>query len=433
MRLERGSCAYWPYPRNLMNQISFEDLAGRLTPEALNLFREMAAAHLESEGDRMFIFSRTFGGARLHFMGLGSNREFAGVDEGVLADLVAWGLLHVDYGERGTPNYRVTGEAQHFYQWLMQNEGSVIEQVEETVQRVASGSEYAKAHPEGKDSNVFVVHGRNIGARDAMFSFLESIGLHPIEWDEAVADTGEGSPYIGSVLDAAFERARAVVVLMTPDEVTYLRPEYASGDDDPECKPEPQARPNVLFEAGMAMGRDSDRAVVVELGAVRQFSDIAGRHTVRLSNDVKQREALAKRLETAGCRVSMEGEGWKTAGDFSVPPPPASGLPIAKRVPPVDSNATQRIKLTYYGRAASGKLTIRNTSNQPIENLDIEVPDSVRNFAVGRDDLPIEELPPHENVTIDAFGTREGGKGHFFLRATYGDGIEERVFVSLDG
>jgi predicted nucleotide-binding protein len=94
---------------------------------------------------------------------------------------------------------------------------------------------------------VFVVHGRNTEARTAMFTFLRAIGLAPIEWSEAVRLTGEGSPYIGRVLDAAFEAAQAIVVLLTPDDVAYLRREYASSDDDPETTPLAQARPNVLF------------------------------------------------------------------------------------------------------------------------------------------------------------------------------------------
>ena len=48
--------------------------------------------------------------------------------------------------------------------------------------------------------------------------------------------------------------AQAVVVLLTPDDVAYLRHEYASGDGDPETSPTPQATPNVFFEAGMAVG-----------------------------------------------------------------------------------------------------------------------------------------------------------------------------------
>ena len=130
-----------------MSQIPFDDLADRLVPEALDLFREMAATHLESTGDRFFILTSTFGGTSLHFRGKGSARQFRDVDEGVLADLTDWGLLRVDYGARGSPNYRVTGEGQRFYQSLMQGKGSAIDQIEEETRRVLSGSEYVEAHP----------------------------------------------------------------------------------------------------------------------------------------------------------------------------------------------------------------------------------------------------------------------------------------------
>lgn len=166
-----------------------------------------------------------------------------------------------------------------------------------------------------------------------MFDFLRSINLAPMEWTHAVELTGEGSPYIGQVLDAAFSHAQAVVVLMTPDEVAYLQPRYGSGQDDPEIQPAAQARPNVLFEAGMALGRDPARTVMVEVGEVRPYSDVAGRHTVHLSNTAQSRQALAHRLKTAGCDVDLSGTDWHTTGDFTSPPPPGDGLPLARRVP----------------------------------------------------------------------------------------------------
>jgi hypothetical protein len=114
----------------------------------------------------------------------------------------------------------------------------------------------------------------------------------------------------------AFRDAQAIVVLMTPDEVVYLRSELASGDIDRQSQPMLQPRPNVLFEAGMAMGRQGARTVLAQVGDVRPFSDLSGRHTVRLDNSVARRKDLAQRLETAGCPVDLSGDDWLTSGDF---------------------------------------------------------------------------------------------------------------------
>lgn len=173
---------------------------------------------------------------------------------------------------------------------------------------------------------VFVVHGRNDAARKAMFDFLRALGLQPIEWLQAINWTGQATPYIGQVLDTAFDRAQAIVVLMTPDEVAYLRTEYSDGSSDTETQPSAQARPNVLFEAGMAMGRDAQRTLLVELVEVRPFSDVAGRHSVRISNDAAKRQDLAQRLSAAGCTIDLTGTDWLSAGDFTIPPPPGGGL-----------------------------------------------------------------------------------------------------------
>ena len=138
---------------------------------------------------------------------------------------------------------------------------------------------------------VFVIHGRNELARSALFSFLRALDLDPIEWSEAIRMTGKGTPYIGQVLDAAFAAAQAVVVLQTPDDVAHLH-ESLTYPGDPETEAQMQPRPNVLFEAGMALGRDEDRTIIVELGRVKSFSDIHGRHVVRLSNDIAPRQEL---------------------------------------------------------------------------------------------------------------------------------------------
>src|SRR5438309_2189843 len=101
--------------------------------------------------------------------------------------------------------------------------------------------------------NVFVVHGRNTAVRDAMYQFLRALNLHPMEWDEAVDLTGEGAPFVGRVLEVAFEHAQAVIVILTGDDEAHLREKFQKEDDeDYEKKLMPQARQNVIFEAGYA-------------------------------------------------------------------------------------------------------------------------------------------------------------------------------------
>jgi len=164
---------------------------------------------------------------------------------------------------------------------------------------------------------VFVVHGRNYAARDALFAFLRAVGLHPLEWTEVVKATGEASPYIGEVLQTGFSVVQAVVVLMTPDDEARLRAPYRGPQEPPdETELTPQPRPNVLLETGMALGLFPERTVIVELGRLRQVSDLLGRHTVRMDDSPEKRQELAQRLETAGCEVNRSGTDWYKAGQF---------------------------------------------------------------------------------------------------------------------
>lgn len=169
------------------------------------------------------------------------------------------------------------------------------------------------------NTRVFVVHGRNEELRKSMFDFLRSIGLKPIEWAQAVQMTGNASPFIGDILDVAFQQAQAVVVLLNGDDEAHLRPEYHT-DKMPEYEKDltPQARPNVLFEAGLALGRFPKRTVIIEVGYLRPFSDIAGRHTIRLDNSVKSRQEFAQRLSLAGCSIDITGTDWHQLGNFNI-------------------------------------------------------------------------------------------------------------------
>jgi predicted nucleotide-binding protein len=165
---------------------------------------------------------------------------------------------------------------------------------------------------------VWVVYGRDEKRRDAVFTFLRSIGLRPIEWTSALAATKKGSPHVSEVLDAGFSDAVATVVLLTPDDEARLKREFIKkGDPAHEKNLTGQPRQNVLFEAGMAFGRHPDKTILVEVGTLRPISDLVGRHTVRLSNAMTTRQQFVVKLRAVGCPVDDTGTDWHSAGDFS--------------------------------------------------------------------------------------------------------------------
>jgi predicted nucleotide-binding protein len=170
-----------------------------------------------------------------------------------------------------------------------------------------------------KLTKVFVVHGRNEKIRAAMFQFLRSIGLAPLEWNEIIKLTQNAAPFIGEMLDVGFKNAQAVVVLLTPDDEAKLRDEFIVPHDPPyERSSAPQARPNVLFEAGLAFGFHPTRTVLVQFGEIRPFSDLAGRHIIRMDGSAAKRHDLAHRLKNAGCLINIDRSDWLSAGDFSI-------------------------------------------------------------------------------------------------------------------
>jgi hypothetical protein len=165
---------------------------------------------------------------------------------------------------------------------------------------------------------VFVVYGRNSKARTAVFDFLRAIDLAPMEWEQVIAATGKPSPFIGEALEAGFSVAQAAIVVLTGEDMARAGKRYLKPNDTNDEKVlTPQPRPNVLFEAGMALGKYPERTVLISLGSYRKFSDIDGRHLVDLSNTVASRQAVIDRLKRAGCSVETENKSdWHHAGDF---------------------------------------------------------------------------------------------------------------------
>ena len=148
---------------------------------------------------------------------------------------------------------------------------------------------------------VFVIYGRNEIAYTELASFLLSLGLEVIEWEHAVRIADNPSPYIGDVIDSAFNCASAILVLLTPDEDVVLKQELRKDDDN--TMPLGQARANVIFEAGAAWAKHPSKTIIVQMGKQNIWSDIDGKHLVRISNALRDRKRLINRLQTVGCNL----------------------------------------------------------------------------------------------------------------------------------
>jgi predicted nucleotide-binding protein len=185
---------------------------------------------------------------------------------------------------------------------------------------VVSPQRIRKAKPKkAKGNAIFVVHGRDEDLRKSMFAFLRALGLNPMEWAHAVETAKGANPYIGQILESAMAKVNAVVVLFSPDELAHLKEQFCTREEKKtEGKPQGQPRPNVLFEAGLALGAHPEKTLIVQIGKVRPFSDIAGKHLVRLTNEWAKRNELANRLaKILGDVVDRKGSDWTTAGDFT--------------------------------------------------------------------------------------------------------------------
>lgn len=163
--------------------------------------------------------------------------------------------------------------------------------------------------------NVFIVHGRNLKLKQELFTFLRSIGLNPLEWEEIVSLTNETTPSIYKIIETGFNNSQAIIVLLTGDDLADLNPRYKSEED--AIKLEPQPRQNVIFEAGLAFGMKPKQTILLKSGFLREMSDVSGLHYLTLSDNTQDKLRLKNRLKMAGCKVSEYGEDWLNAGSFS--------------------------------------------------------------------------------------------------------------------
>jgi predicted nucleotide-binding protein len=221
-------------------------------------------------------------------------------------------------GEHRTTIGQINGERPNIATGAHSHAGDVIHQGVTDQPRSAERRERRDtAGDADKSRNVFVIHGRDEEAREAVFDFLRALGLRPLEWEHLVHAQGIGAPSLATVVTNASHHAQAVLALLTPDDIVALHPTlHGPHDAIDEVALGCQARPNVFLELGMALAILPERTIIVEAGAMRRPADLAGLNYIRVTRDAGWCNKVAERLRTAGCPVDRMGTDWQRAGQF---------------------------------------------------------------------------------------------------------------------
>jgi hypothetical protein len=164
---------------------------------------------------------------------------------------------------------------------------------------------------------VFIIHGRDLEARNRLAKCVRALGLDVLTFEE-VANALGPNPFIGDVVFEGIKQADLIIALFTPDEQTALyAPETGDYQGESQHESRWQARPNVIFEAGVALGIRAKDTILVSLGAdVSLFSDVAGRHILDLTKE-DAIEDLMRRIQRVLPNMPPPKGSWRRrAGDF---------------------------------------------------------------------------------------------------------------------
>ena len=136
---------------------------------------------------------------------------------------------------------------------------------------------------------LFIVHGRDAGAKDEVARFLERLELEPIVLAEMPS---EGKTIIEKF--EAYAEVGYAVVLLTADDSGALKGQV----------PQPRARQNVIFELGFFIGKlGRERVCALTRGEPEVPSDYAGVAYIPLDSSGAWQMSLIRELKAAGLEV----------------------------------------------------------------------------------------------------------------------------------
>ena len=147
--------------------------------------------------------------------------------------------------------------------------------------------------PQVSTRRVFIVHGHDVGAKEAVARFVSKLKLEPVVLHE--------QPNQGRTIIEKFEAHSGVdyaLVLLTPDDLGY------PANDPSQIRP--RARQNVVLELGFFLGAlGRKRVCVLYTGDIEVPSDYQGVLYVPLDERGAWRLSVAREMKVAGVEVDL--------------------------------------------------------------------------------------------------------------------------------
>ena len=197
--------------------------------------------------------------------------------------------------DNGPHNYAYEVPISEVHASLSRSKARSIALLQQAIQsleerRAESGGQAAPRRADALSRRVFVVHGHDDGAREAVARFLEKLGFDAIILHEQASKGRTVIEKVEEHGDVGF-----AVILLTPDD---------EGRAIGENTLRPRARQNVLLELGYFVGRlGRDRVCALKRGDLEVPSDFGGVVWVPFDNSNGWKMSLGKEFEAAGFAV----------------------------------------------------------------------------------------------------------------------------------
>ncbi len=171
-------------------------------------------------------------------------------------------------------------------------EGSTVEARSETVGKINLRNLPSDTPA---DTSVFIVHGRDDAAKNAVVLFLRDLGFKEI----ILENQPNSGLTIIEKLEQLANNVRFAIALLTPDDVGALRNE---ADEDLKLR----ARQNVILELGYFQGKlERGRVCLLVKGELENPSDLDGLLYIPMKSEDGWKLRLAQEMKSVGLPVDL--------------------------------------------------------------------------------------------------------------------------------